>query len=56
MAELLQLGKVTVETPCWCEGRVQWQCAQDIAELDAAFGTVKKKIAEDAQTDRSAWC
>lgn len=41
-----------METPCWCEGRMQWQCARDIAELDAAFGTVKDLGSGDAQTDR----
>eukprot|EP00803_Ostreobium_quekettii_P007099 evm.model.scf_3060.2 EVM.evm.TU.scf_3060.2 scf_3060:13417-16218(+) len=43
MAEFQQQGYVTDGTLCWAEGREQWQCAEFIAELTAAFGAAQHK-------------
>ncbi|GMH38337.1 hypothetical protein BSKO_06221 [Bryopsis sp. KO-2023] len=53
MADLFKAGTINRETMCWTEGRPQWQCAEGIAELDAAFGAVEeiaKKSRHNAQT------
>ena len=42
----LDSGEVTRETLCWCDGRETWQCAEDIAEIQAALGALQSHPAK----------
>ena len=42
----LDSGEMTRETLCWCDGRETWQCAEDIAEIQAALGALQSHPAK----------